>query len=56
MLLGKNYIDNIPEPKSNILHDSYKKNLTILSYDNCSQIEFSNLLFNSNLNDPNIIK
>lgn len=55
-MISKNYIDHIPEPKSNILHNSYEKNLTSLSSDNCSEGQFSNLILNSNLNDSNLIK
>lgn len=55
-MISKNYIDNIPEPTSNILHDSTKKNLTNLSSDNCSYGEFNNLILNSNLDNSNMIK
>ena len=55
-MINKNYIDNIPEPTSNILHDSTKKNLTSLSSDNCSYGEFNNLILNSNLDNSNMIK
>ena len=55
-MLNNDYIDNIPEPKSNILHEPYYVNLTNLSFDSCSQYQFSNLIFNSNLDDSNIIK
>lgn len=55
-MISKNYFDNVPEPKSNILHNSYEKNLTSLSSDNCSEGQFNNLIFNSNLDDSNMIK
>ena len=55
-MISKNYIDNIPEPKSKILHNSYEKNLTNLSCDNCSEGQFNNLVLNSNLGDSNMIK
>lgn len=55
-MISKNYIDNIPEPKSNILHNSYEKTLTNLSSDNCSAGQFNNLVLNSNLDDSNMIK
>ncbi|WP_055185344.1 hypothetical protein, partial [Clostridium paraputrificum] len=55
-MISKNYLDNIPEPTSNILHNSYEKNLTDLSSTKCSEGQFNNLVFNSNLDDSNIIK
>ncbi len=55
-MLNNNYINNIPEPKSNILHEPYHINLTHLSSYNCSQYQFNNLIFNSNLDNSNIIK
>ena len=55
-MISKNYIDNIPEPKSNILHNSYDKTMTNLSSDNCSAGQFNNLVLNSNLDDSNMIK
>jgi len=55
-MIDKCYIDNIPDPQSNILHDSSQHNLTNLSSDTCSQNQFNNLILNSNLDDSNIIK
>ena len=55
-MLNKNYINNIPEPQSNILHDSSEKNITSLSYDNFFYGQFNNLVLNSNLDNSNIIK
>lgn len=55
-MISKNFLDSVPEPNLNILHNSYEKNLTNLSPDHCSETQFSNLLFNSNLDDSNIIK
>ena len=42
-MISKNYLDNIPEPTSNILHNSYEKNLTDLSSTKCSEGQFNNV-------------
>ena len=55
-MVDKSYIDNIPDPKSNILHDLTQHNLTNLSSDICSQGQFNNLILNSNLDNSQIIK
>lgn len=55
-MIDKNYLYNIPEPTSNILHNSYKRNLTDLSPTMCYESQFNNLILNSNLDDSNIIK
>lgn len=55
-MIRKNYFNNVPESKSNILHNSYERSLINLSSDNCSEGQFSNLVFNSNLDDSNMIK
>lgn len=55
-MVDKNYLSNIPVPTSNILHDSTEHNLSNLSYNTYSQYEVNNLIFNSNLENSNIIK
>lgn len=55
-MINKMYIDNIPEPKTNILHDSNVHNLSSLSSSYCSENQFNNLVLNSNLEDSNLIK
>lgn len=55
-MISKNYIDNIPEPTSSILHNSTEKNLSDLSSDYYSYGQFNNLILNSNLDNSNIIK
>ncbi len=55
-MIDKSYIDNMPDPKSNILHDSAQHNLSSLSSDTCSQGQFNNLILNSNLDNSNVIK
>lgn len=55
-MINKTYIDNIPEPKTNILHDTSAHNLTNLSSSYCSENQFNNLVLNSNLDNSNIIK
>lgn len=55
-MINKTYIDNMPDPKSNILHDSTQHNLTNLSSETCSPGQFNNLILNSNLDDSNVIK
>lgn len=55
-LINKSYIDNMPDPKSNILHDSVQHNLTNLSSEICSQGQINNLILNSNLDNLNVIK
>ena len=56
-MISKNYFDNVPEPKSNILHNSYEKNLTSLSSDNCSEGHYINfnLFILHNIIQDNII-
>ena len=56
IMIDKSYIDNMPDPKSNILHDSTQHNLTNLSSETCSPGQFNNLILNSNLDDSNVIK
>lgn len=56
IMIDKSYIDNMPDPKSNILHDSAQHNLSSLSSDTCSQGQFNNLILNSNLDNSNVIK
>lgn len=55
-MISKNYINSIPEPESNIIHDSNQNNLTDLSSDNCFYEQFNNLVLNSNLDNSNMIK
>lgn len=55
-MIDRNYLGNIPDPKTNILHDSTEHNLTSLSYNNHTLNEVNNLILNSNLEDSNVIK
>ena len=55
-MISKNYLENIPAPKTNTLHDSKEHNLTNLLYNNHTLSEVNNLILNSNLEDSNIIK
>lgn len=55
-MINKMYIDNMPEPKTNILHDNSSHNLSSLSSSYCSENQFNNLILNSNLDDANLIK
>lgn len=55
-MINKNYINNIVEPKTNILHSSTPHNLTNLLYNTYSENEFNNLVLNSNLDNYNTIK
>lgn len=55
-MINKEYLKNIPEPKTNILHNYTHDKLTNPATDLYSQNEFNNLVLNSNLDEPNIIK
>lgn len=55
-MISKDYLVNIPTPKTNTLHDSNTSNLTDISSNMYSPGEFSNLVYNSNLENSNIIK
>lgn len=55
-MIDKNYLQNMPTPQSNILHDSIKHNLTNLSYNTHTLNEVNNLILNSNLEDSNVVK
>lgn len=55
-MIDKNYLQNIPDPKINILHNSIEHNLTSLSYNTHTLNEVNNLILNSNLDDSNVIK
>lgn len=55
-MISKDYLDNIPTPTTNILHDNNNYNLTDLSSNIYSPGEFNNLVYNSNLDNSDIIK
>ena len=55
-MINKSYLENIPDLKTNILHNSKEHNLTNLLYTTHTLSEVNNLILNSNLEDSNIIK
>lgn len=55
-MINKNYINNIPDPKANILHSSTHHDSTSFLFNTYSENEFNNLVLNSNLDNYNTIK
>lgn len=55
-MINRNYINNIPDPKTNILHSSTHHDSTNFPFNTYSENEFNNLVLNSNLDNYNTIK
>lgn len=55
-MISKDYLDNIPTPTTNILHNNDDRNLTDLSSNIYYPGQFNNLVYNSNLDNSDIIK
>ena len=55
-MIIENYINNIPNSTTNILHNSIEYALTKLLYNPYSQNEFDNTILNPNLSNHSIIK
>lgn len=55
-MINKDYINNVPDPKTNILHSSTHHDSTNFLFNTYSENEFNNLVLNSNLDNYNTIK
>lgn len=55
-MINKSYLNNIPDPQTNMLHDSKEGNLINLFYDSNISYEVNSLILNSNLENSNLIK
>lgn len=55
-MINVKYLKNIPEPNTNILHETLDQNLSAISFNSCSESQCNNLLLNSNLEQVNTIK
>jgi hypothetical protein len=55
-MIDINYINTIPGPNTNILHNSTTSNLTNIKSNSYSENEFNNLILNSNLYNYRNIK
>ena len=55
-MIDRNYINNILDSTTNMLHNSAESNLTSILSNSYSENEFNNLVINSNLDNYVIIK
>lgn len=55
-MINKDYLNNIPVPTTNTLHNFSAHSLTDTSTNVHSLSEFDNLVYNSNLENSNTIK
>jgi len=55
-MIDRNYINTIPTPTTNILHNSVDYDLTKLLYNPYSENELNNRILNSNLSAINVVK
>ena len=55
-MINKDYLNNIPIPTTNTLHNFTAHDLTADSSNIHSLSEFNNLVYNSNLENSNTIK